>query len=345
MRILLVHAGGTLMMRGDTATPLAPDAYERDMLSEVPILRRIADVDTQILFRIDSSDMQPENWIEIARAVHEAADGYDGVVIVHGTDTMAYTASALAFLLPGLARPVILTGSQRPLDKIRTDARRNLIDAFQLATNPIPEVGVCFHSKLLRGCRATKVDAWGLDAFASPTCAPLAQLGVGVDVANHVLPPRSAVAFDERLEPRVLAVRLFPGLDPELLKGALHTGVRGLVLKAFGAGNVPTVKRSLVGVIELARTLDVPVVITSQCLRAHVNLQAYRGGAAAHEAGAIGAGDMTDEAALTKLMITLGRAEDRDRVKAARAAFSTIVAGEMTPEQPRGPASEVGAPP
>ena len=328
------------MMRGDEATPLAPAAYERDLLSELPILGKIAQVDTQILFRIDSSDMQPEHWIEIARAVHAAAAEYDGVVVIHGTDTMAYTASALAFLLPGLAHPVILTGSQRPIDKIRTDARHNLIDAAQLATKPIPEVGICFASKLLRGCRTTKVDAWGLDAFASPNCSALVKLGVGVDIARHVLPPRQALPFDDRLEPRVLAVRLFPGLDPELLKGALRTGVRGLVLKAFGAGNVPTVQRSLVGVIEMAHTLDVPVVITSQCLRAHVNLRAYVGGAAAHDVGAIGAGDMTDEAALTKLMITLGRVSE-GRVRAARTAFSTVVAGEMTAQEPPVPSSVV----
>src|SRR5690606_32187752 len=132
-------------------------------------------------------DMQPEGWISVARTIHEALPGYDGVVVVHGTDTMAYTASALAFLLPDLDRPVILTGSQRPLDRIRSDARQNLIDAFQLATHPIPEVGIAFASELLRGCRATKVDAWGLDAFDSPMCAPLAELGVEIDIADHVL--------------------------------------------------------------------------------------------------------------------------------------------------------------
>lgn len=331
MKILLVHTGGTLMMRSATPhQPLVNDQYARDLLAQLPVLGQIADIDTRIISQIDSSDMQPERWIEIARTIHDVITNYDGVVVVHGTDTMAYTASVLAFLLPDLDRPVILTGSQRPLDRIRSDARQNLIDAFQLATRAIPEVGLAFASQLLRGCRATKIDAWGLDAFASPMCPPLAELGIDIDIADHVLAPRTRQPFDDRLERRVLAVRLFPGLDPALLSGALDTGVRGLVLKAFGAGNVPTLERSIIPVIEKATRHDVPVVVVSQCYRAHVNLNLYVGGSAAHDAGAIGAGDMTDEAALTKLMVTLGRAGDGGRVLAARDAFARASVGEMS---------------
>ncbi len=331
MRILLIHTGGTLMMRsGKADEPLVIDDYARDLIAEIPVLAKIADIDTRILWQIDSSEMQPERWIELARTVHAALPHYDGVVVVHGTDTMAYTASALAFLLPKLDRPVILTGSQRPLDRIRSDARQNLIDAFQLATEPIPEVGLAFASQLLRGCRATKVDAWGLDAFASPMCAPLAELGIDVDIGDHVLERRTPDPFDDRLEPSVLTVRLFPGLEPNLLRGALDSGVRGLVLQTFGAGNVPTMDRSIVPVIEKATRMDVPVVIVSQCYRAHVDLSRYSGGTAALGAGAIGAGDMTDEAALTKLMVALGRAGERGRVSTAREAFATAPVGEMS---------------
>lgn len=331
MKILLVHTGGTLMMRSHSPDePLALDDYARDLLAELPVLGKIADIDTRILSQIDSSEMQPERWIELARTIHEELPRYDGVVVVHGTDTMAYTASALAFLLSDLDRPVILTGSQRPLDRVRSDARQNLIDAFELATKPIPEVGLAFASQLLRGCRATKLDAWGLDAFASPMCPPLAELGIDIDVGDHVLAPRIRQPFDGRLEERVLAVRLFPGLEPSLLEGALDTGVRGLVLEAFGAGNVPTRARSIVPVIEKATRRDVPVVIVSQCYRAHVDLSRYAGGMAALSAGAIGAGDMTDEAAVTKLMVTLGRAGDRGRVQAAREAFAKSPVGEMS---------------
>jgi L-asparaginase len=248
---------------------------------------------------------------------------------------MAYTASALAFLLPGLDRPVVLTGAQKPLQDVRTDARANLVDACHVASLGIPEVGILFNSKFFRGCRATKLDAWGLSAFGSPTLAPLADLGIGVQLGTHVLPKRALGPFDPRIEPRVIAVRIFPGLDPELLHGALRTGVRGMVIEAFGAGNIPRIERSLVPVIEAASKNDVPVVIVSQCPRGSVDLARYEGGAAARAAGAIGAGDMTAEAALTKLMVSLGRAKDGEFVATANEAFARSWAGEMTEEVER----------
>ncbi|MDI1443263.1 asparaginase [Polyangium sp. 6x1] len=332
MRLLLIHTGGTLMMRGGDPTPLEPDVYTRDLVAELPVLRKLAEIETKILYNLDSADFQPHHWVELAETVHASLDRYDGFVIVHGTDTMAYTASALAFLLPGLDRPVILTGAQKPLADVRSDARTNLVDACHLATTRIPEVGIAFHSELLRGCRATKLDAWGMKAFGSPACPPLAELGLGVNLAGHVLAPRPRASFDGRLEPHVLAVRTFPGLDPRLLHGALAAGVRGMVIEAFGAGNVPRLENSLVPVLEAARAADVPVVIVSQSTRGAVDLTRYHGGVAAARAGAIGAGDMTTEAALTKLMIVLGRAADETggRASAARAAFAASWAGEIS---------------
>jgi L-asparaginase len=326
-RVLIVHTGGTLMMRGDPA-PLAPEVYTSDLLAELPVLRKIGEIETRILFNLDSADMQPHHWVELAAVVHEALPRYDGVVVIHGTDTMAYTASALAFLLPGLDRPVVFTGAQRPLAEVRTDARSNLVDACLLATMPIPEVGIAFGSKLLRGCRAMKLDAWAMTAFGSPNCAPLAELGVTVEIASHVLPPRAPVPFDPRLEARVLALRVFPGLDPRLLRGALRAGVRGVVLEAYGVGNIPCLENSLLPVLEEAARRDVPVVIVSQCARGAVDLSRYEGGAASARAGAVGAGTMTAEAALTKLMIALGRAEG-SRIAAARTAFAHSWVGEV----------------
>ncbi len=327
-RVLIVHTGGTLMMRGGGSSPLIPDVYTADLLTELPVLRTIADIDTRILFNLDSGDMQPHHWVTLAGEVHGALATYDGVVIVHGTDTMAYTASALAFLLPGLDRPVILTGAQRPLAAPRTDARANLVDACLLATMPIPEVAIAFGARLLRGCMAVKLDAWSLDAFGSPACPPLAVLGATVDVASHVLSPRPPMDFDPRIEPRVLAVRLFPGLDPKLLLGALRAGVRGIVLEAFGAGNVPHLENSLVAVVSEATRRDIPVVVVSQCARGSVDLGRYEGSAAAAQAGALGAGSMTAEAAVAKLMVALGRASEADRVPVAREAFARSWAGE-----------------
>lgn len=337
MRLLLIHTGGTLMMRGGDPTPLHPDVYTSDLVAELPVLSRIADIETRILFNLDSSDMQPHHWVELGAAVHAALDerrddgarAFDGVVVLHGTDTMAYTASALAFLLPGLDRPVILTGAQRPLAELRTDARSNLVDACQLATMDLPEVGIAFNSRLFRGCRAKKVDAWALAAFDSPTCPPLVNLGVTVERGAHVLAPRNRADYDPRIEPRVLAMRTFPGLDPELLLGALRSGVRGVLLEGFGSGNIPRLENSLVPVVEAALALDVPVVIVSQCLRGAVDLTRYEGGSAAQGAGAISGGTMTAQAALTKMMVAIGRAGGEGRVAAVKRAFAESWAGEF----------------
>jgi L-asparaginase len=332
-RILVLHTGGTLMMRArtsETGAALTPDVYGRDLTAELPSLLRIADLETRILFTMDSGDMQPADWIAIAREVHAAvADpSIDGVVIVHGTDTMAYSASALALLLGPLPKPVVLTGAQRPLVDARTDARENLVDAVLVATLRVPEVAIAFASRALRGVRATKRDAWAFDAFDSPNCAPLVELGLGVDVASHVREEGALAPFDPRLDARVLAVRVFPGIEPSLLRGAIRAGVRGLVLEAYGSGNLPHLSGSLIPILEEARERGVPVLVVSQCLRGFVDMTAYAGGAAAKEAGAISGGDMTVEAAIAKLMVGLGRHDD---LVALRRWLEADVIGERAP--------------
>ena len=294
----------------------------RDMVMEVPTLGRLAELDTRLLFQMDSANMQPADWLTLAREVHRELPKYDGIVVVHGTDTMAYTASALALLLGPLPKPVVLTGSQKPLVDIRTDARQNLVDAALVATLPVPEVSIVFHSRALRGARATKKDAWGFDAFDSPQLAPLVELGLDVEIAPHVRPPGELAPFDERLEPRVLAVRVFPGLDPAILRGAIHAGVKGLVLEGYGTGNVPL---TLLPALEEARAKNVPVVVVSQCLRGFVDLGRYEGGVMAAEVGAISAKDMTVEAAVAKLMVGLGRFGPGD---ALRRYFAASAVGE-----------------
>lgn len=309
-RVLVLHTGGTLMMKPGGGATLHPDAYGRDLLAELPILGRVADVSTRILFDLDSGDMQPAHWVDIGRAVHGAItqDGFDGVVVVHGTDTMAYTASALALLLGPLPCPVVLTGAQRPLTEPRTDARQNLVDAVFAATLPIPEVSIAFASRVLRGARCMKRDAWALAAFDSPSCAALAELGIDALVAPHVRRSAASLApFDGRIEPRVLAVRVFPGLDPKLVLGAVRAGVRGLVLEAYGTGNLPNLSGSLIPALEEARAKDVPVLVVSQCPRGLVDMRRYAGGAAAADVGVVSGGDMTREAGIAKLMVGMGR--------------------------------------
>jgi len=250
-------------------------------------------------------------------------------VVVHGTDTMAYTASALALLLGPVARPVILTGSQRPLAELRTDARENLINATLAATLPVPEVAIAFASRVLRGARAIKRDAWALEAFDSPNCAPLVTMGVGVEILGHVRAPASKMMrFNPKLESRVLAMRVFPGLDPGLLKGALRAGVRGLVLEAYGTGNLPHRGASLIPALKEARARNAPVLLVSQCPRGAVDIARYAGGAEALAAGAISGGDMTVECALAKLMIGLGRYGAGERL---RRYLAKDIVGELVP--------------
>jgi L-asparaginase len=319
-----------MMRRGASSDVLEPTAYMEDLLAELPVLRNVADIDTRILFNLDSGDIQPHHWVELAALIHEELDEYDGFVVVHGTDAMAYTASALAFLLPGLDRPVVLTGAQKPIFDVRTDARTNLVDACHIATLAVPEVGIAFANKFFRGCRSTKLDAWGLDAFGSPMCQPLVELGLGLRIGPHVLPPRAAGAFDARIDPHVLCVRLCPGLDPALLNHSIDAGVRGLVLEAFGTGTVPRLESSLIPVLEQAHERQVPAVVVSQCTRGAIDLGRYSGGAAAAQTGAISAGDMTTEAAMTKLMVLLGRAPKSRLIDYVSKNFARPLLGEMT---------------
>lgn len=314
-------------------TTLVPSALGRDLLAELPTLGRVADIETRVHSNLDSGDMQPSDWVMLARAVHSAIESqkYDGIVVLHGTDTMAYTASALALMLGPLPCPVVLTGAQRPLGEVRTDARENVIDAALLATLAVPEVLIAFSARGLRGVRATKQDAWAFGAFDTPNCRPLVELGVGIELASHILPRRALLPFDGRIEPRVLVVRVFPGIDPALVGVAVRAGVRGLVLEAYGTGNMPHLAGSLIPAIEEASTLGVPVVVVSQCPRGFVQLSRYAGGAAAAKAGAISGGDMTVEAAVAKLMIGLGRYGGGE---ALTSYLTRDAVGELTPPSP-----------
>lgn len=331
LKLLVLLTGGTLLMSASQDGPYTLEqAFARNLVAEVPALARIAELDAKLVFALDSANMRPENWRVLAREVHAGIDSgrYDGVVVVHGTDTMAYSASALALMLGPLPCPVVFTGAQRPLAEARSDAAQNLVDAALVATLAVPEVVVAFGSRGLRGCRATKRDAWDYDAFDSPSAAPLVKLGIGVEVAPHVRVAERLGPLDDRLETSVLAVRVFPGLDPKLVIGAVRAGVKGLVLEAYGTGTLPCLEGSLIPAIEESTARGVPVMVVSQCLRGHVDLTRYEGAVLAARAGAISGGDMTVEAALTKLMIGLGRHGSGPALEHYLAAS---VVGERTP--------------
>jgi L-asparaginase len=309
-RVLVLHTGGTLGMSSRRPAPLSPDTYAHQILSRVPELASLAEIDTRILCNLDSSDIGPDEWSALADEIGRARDGADGMVVIHGTDTMAYTAAALSFALRGLDRPVVLTGSQRPLGEIRSDARRNLVDAVDLATRDIPEVGVCFDGALLRGNRATKGDAWSYGAFASPNCAPLARLGLDVQIAHHVRRPVVPFAVDARFDARVGVAYVTPGMVPALLErvGAdgADGGTRGVVLAAFGVGNVPMRARSVATAVRRLVDGGVTVLVVTQAHAGAVDLALYENGAVLRDAGALSGGDMGIEAAVAKLMHALG---------------------------------------
>jgi len=329
-KVLLLHTGGTLGMEAGRPGPLRPGPFEDALRRRVPELWEIAEIDVEIFANVDSSDMEPSLWQGLARRIHERILDYDGVVVTHGTDTMAYTASALSFMLRNLPRPVVLTGSQRPLGEIRTDARLNLIDAVTAATRgeTLPEVVICFDSRLFRGNRARKLKIAEYDAFDSPNVPPLGGLGVEV-----VIPPIERKGGDfrllDRLDTRVHAVLAFPGADPRPHLEIVRSGqVRGLLILAYGTGNLPIRgERSFLPILEAAREREIPVLIGSQAIKNSVVLPLYEGGAQAEALGAVGAGDMTPEASIVKLMHALAYGETYDEV---RALLRANLAGERS---------------
>jgi L-asparaginase len=308
-RVLLLHTGGTLGMRRGPDGSYAPAAgalaalLERLPELDDPALPEIELVEQDPL--LDSSDMRPHDWQRIADTIVARAGDVDGVVVLHGTDTMAYTASALSFMLEGLSRPVVLTGSQIPLAEVRSDARENLVTSLLLALTPfLAEVVVYLGGAVLRGNRCTKVSAGGFDAFASPNLPPLASVGVDVQWRHDLLreaapgPLRSARLRDVS----VVALRLFPGIGGSVLRQVLREGVRALVLETYGSGNAPA-DRDVLGALAEATARGVVIVNVTQCLRGEVRMGAYAAGRMLEEAGVVSGGDMTAEAALTKLYV------------------------------------------
>ncbi|MCB9742593.1 MAG: asparaginase [Alphaproteobacteria bacterium] len=323
-RLLFIHTGGTLGMtpQGNPG-PLAPSEYAENVLPFVRGLDELVEIEGVGVSNIDSSDMTPDLWEAIARRVAQGMERYDGFVIIHGTDTMAFTASALSYLLQDLPRPVVLTGSQRPVAALRGDARQNLIHASICATLDIPEVGIWFDDALLRGNRATKVSVTSYRAFASPGLAPLVRMGVDEEFPTPARRPRGRFTLRSGFSTKVVPLALYPGAPAKLLDLIVDMNATGILLQGFGAGNVPL--DGWPAAIRRATDAGVPVVITTQCLEGAVDLGAYAGSAAAKDAGALSAGPMTYEAALTKTMFLLGQGLDPEGF---RAAWSLDLAGE-----------------
>jgi len=317
-RILILHTGGTLGMRPrEPDRALAAEEIGPTLIENVPELAELADVETRVICNRDSSDLDSGVWRRLADEIAGCIDagGIDGVVVTHGTDTMAYTASALSFLLRDLPLPVVLTGSQRPLADARSDGRANLVGAVDFARRDVREVGIYFDGMLLRGNRATKRSSFAFRAFDSPNFPPLAELGTSVMHHAPALEPagpfRRLGDFDER----VAVLRVVPGTSPVPFESLVDTDLRGLILVAFGAGNVPSNDARLERALGRLVEKGVSIAVTSQSSQGAVDLGRYVGGRLLQEIGAFGTGDMTIEAATVKLMYLLAGEEIAARVK------------------------------
>jgi len=327
-RLLILHTGGTFsMLSSREGAELDPQPNMAGLLEQVPELGQVGTVEHHLICNRDSSDIGPEIWAALAREIAGAIEDFDGFVVIHGTDTMVYTASALSFALRDLPKPVILTGSQRPMLSLRSDAHRNLMNACTLATQPIPEVGICFDDLLLRGNRAKKLSIADYRAFASPNYPPLAKIGLHVEVDHGRLrQPAGPFRLVAEFAPAVLQLKLFPGLRPEHAAAAVGAELRGVVLEAYGAGNLPILDPAWIELLRDWHARGVVAVMVSPCPFGRVELNLYAGGRRALEEGVVGAADMTAEAALVKLMHLLALGQDPQEI---REAMAVDLAGEL----------------
>ncbi len=325
-KILLLTTGGTIasVPGGDGLEPQRSDVMER----EINQLRTYYDITVTDVLCLDSSNIRPAEWQLIARHIFEAREDYDGIVVSHGTDTMAYTASAVTFMLPGIDVPVVFTGSQLPLRDMLSDGPDNLRTAFAMAASGMPGVFLAFDRKIMLGCRAVKVRASGFSAFESVNAryaGIVSNRGLVLD--DRVLPgdrPQPQLKTD--ISESVFLLKLTPGMNPAVFDMLSAMGCKGIVIEAFGLGGVNVLSRSMRG-IQRAVEDDISVVITTQCLYDSADLGVYQVGTRLLELGVIQGRDMTSEAAMTKLMWAIGQNMDS---RAIAGLFNTNLAGEVT---------------
>ena len=328
-KILLLTTGGTIasLPGGDGLEPHRSEVMERELNQ----LRTYYDITVDDVICLDSSNIRPEEWQLIARRIFEERAGFDGIVVSHGTDTMAYTASAVTFMLPNIDLPVVFTGSQLPLADMLSDGPDNLRTAFAMAASGYPGVFLAFDRKVMLGCRAVKVRASGFSAFESVNARYAAQVSNrGLVVDTRVLPEvHGEAALRPEISQSVFLLKLTPGLNPAVFEMLAAMGYRGSVIEAFGLGGGNVLHKGLRG-IRRAVEDGISVVGTTQCLYDSANLEVYQVGSKLLELGVIQGRDMTSEAAMTKLMWAIGQGMSQEEISNL---FRKNLAGEVTQMQ------------
>lgn len=327
--LLLIYTGGTIGMKEDPAVQALRPFDFSQILEEVPELGKFAYRIDAYTFDplIDSSDVEPGLWVALADLIEERYDKYDGFVILHGTDTMAYSASALSFMIEGLTKPVIFTGSQLPIGTPRTDGKENLISSVEIAAAKdteghalVPEVCICFDNVLIRGNRATKINSDNFRAFRSENLPPLAEAGISIRYnTSLIIKPASwdsRPVFHKNLDTRVSILKIHPGITPSVVRNILcGADTRAVIIETYGAGNAPS-KEWFLSIVQEAASSGKILLNITQCSAGTVNMDIYATGKALKEAGVVNGYDSTTESALGKLFFLLGESQDNEYVKA-----------------------------